>query len=148
LSCQTRHHVAESRQSTGWKSVYPNPPPLMRLEVLSPPPPTSRPTMPPALSRLLWRFCSRGMVSIATWSCLRSRRGLTDSVSSQLVTGWLQAKSRQQQKLPSRAETPLIDVLAALEAVVRLCRRCHEGCARYVLRGEWDGVVVRNPPKC
>jgi hypothetical protein len=75
-------------------------------------------------------------------------KGAVGGWQTPCLRDWLQAKSRQQQKLSSRAKTPLIVVPAALEAVVRLCRRCHEGCAQYVPRGEWDGIVVRISPKC
>jgi hypothetical protein len=64
---QTRHHVVESRRSTTWKSKYPDLTQNMRLKALSPPPPASRPKMPPALSRLVSRSHSMATVSIATF---------------------------------------------------------------------------------
>ena len=90
----TRHHGVGSRRSTTWRSKYPGTVQDMRLEMLSPPPPASRPTMPPTLSRLVSRSHSTTTVSIAAFrSAVKSWEvgKLTNFVLSRRVP----AKSRR-----------------------------------------------------
>jgi len=73
---QTRHHLVKIRRSTTWKSKYLDFIPNMRLEVLSPPPPASRATMSPALSRLVWRSQSTITVSIVSFRSVSKSWGV------------------------------------------------------------------------